>query len=254
MTLQEVCAKYGMSESSMKSMFARSQASILKKYGVKIIREGRGKDTTYREEFMDDKRAATLYSETKEKIIIDEESFKLMNWDFMVFLAIVTTPMLVFRGSYQDFLKYVEAPLTEASMRMLKDALIGLKNRDFISYTIDKTDSNYFIAAIYHKVEEEMCIGVGMIKTCKRLAEKYHKRSWVPLLKTWLGVQMLSENQPYTVDTLCAITGLSAYQIRTSNKILTDSFVYKTSRAYAAYQKCLGTNVDLNVEAFYKLD
>lgn len=249
MTLQEVCEKYGVSESSMKSMFPRTQASILKKHGVKIIKEGRGAKATYREEWVDDKRAVTLYEETKQEIMINEESFKLMNWDFMVFLAIVTTPMLVFRGSYIEFLKYVEAPVTDANLRMLKDALIGLRDREFISYTIDKTDSNYFIAAIYRRVEEEMHIGIGMVKTCKRLAEKYHKRSWVPLLKTWLGVQMLSENQPYTVDTLCAITGLSKYQIQTSNKILTDSFVYKTSRAYINYQKCIGTNVDMN--AFY---
>lgn len=253
MTLQEVCNKYGVSESSMKNMFPRTQQSILKKHGVKIIKDGRGQKATFREEWQDDKRALTMFEEAKEEVILDGESFKLMNWDFLVFLAIITTPMLVFRGSYEDFLKYVDVPITDSNRRMLVDALIGLKERDFISYTIDKTDSNFFIAGIYRKVEEEMNIGIGMVKTCKRLAKKYNKRSWVPLLKTWLGVQMLEKNQPYTVGTLCAITGLSEYQIKTSNKILKDSCIYRTSRAYANYQKCIGTKVDLNVEAFYTL-
>lgn len=253
MTLQEVCEKYQVAESSMKNMFPRTQQSILKKHGVKIIKEGRGQKATYHEEFMDDKRALTMYKEDKEEIIVDNESFRLMNWDFLVFLAIVTTPMLVFRGSYDDFLKYVDVPVTDANKRMLEDALIGLKERDFISYTVDKTDSNFFIAGIYRKVEEEMSIGIGMVRTCKQLAEKHHKRSWVPLLKTWLGVQMLAESQPYTVESLCAITGLSAYQVNQSNKILKESLIYRTSKAYACYQRCIGTNVDLNAEAFYNV-
>ena len=227
MDLNEVCEKYGVAESSVKNAFPRTQAAILKKFGVKIIKEGRGKNTIYREEQVDDQRAATLYDEVKNDIIINEESFKLMNWDFLVFLAIVTTPMLVFRGSYIEFLKYVEAPVSSGNIGLLKKALVELSKREFISYTIDKTDSNYFIAGIYRKVEEEMHIGIEMIRTCKQLAEKYHKRSWVPLLKTWLGVQMLSENQPYTVKELSAVTGLSAYQIRTSNEILIKSSIFK---------------------------
>ena len=84
MTLEEVCKKYGVSETSMKNVFPRTQAAILKKHGVKIIKEGRGKNAIYREEWVDDGRAMTLYEETKNDIIINEESFKLMNWDFMM--------------------------------------------------------------------------------------------------------------------------------------------------------------------------
>lgn len=246
MTLQEVCQKYEVSESSMKTAFPRTQQSILKKHGIKIIKEGRGQNASYYEEDEKYKRALTLYNEDKESIIMDKQELELMNWDFLVFLAIVTTPMVTFRGSYVDFLNYVDINITDANIRMLKDALIELKKRDLIQYIVDKTDSTYFIASIYRKVEEEMSIGIGMVKTCKQLAEKHHKRSWVPLLKTWLGVQMLSEHQPYTVASLCAITGLSAYQVNDSNKILKESVVYRTSKAYTDYQRCVGQNVELN--------
>jgi hypothetical protein len=253
MTLQEVCEKYKVSESSLRKMFPRTQQSILKKHGVKIIKEGRGKNAVYREEIQDDKRAITMYNEDKKELILDNNSLQLMNWDFFVLLSIVATPMLVFRGSYEDFLKYTDIKVSDNNLRMLKDALEGLAKKEYISYNIDKTNNNYFVASIYRKVEEEMSIGINMVKTCKLLAEKYHKRSWVPLLKTWLGVEMLAENQPYTVDTLCAITGLSAYQVRESNKILKEAAIYQTSKAYLNYCTCLGTNVDLNVEAFYNI-
>lgn len=249
MTLQEVCKRYGVSESSLKSNFPRTQQVILKKYGMKIVKKGRGDKAIYEERIESDNRAASLYDESKEEMLMDRESLKLMDWNFLVFLTIITTPMLVFRGSYEDFLKYTEMPNTENNMRMLKDALIQLKEKDLISYNIDKTDNNFFIAGLYRKVEEEMSIGMGTIKVCKDLAKKYHKRSWIPLLKTWLGVQMLAENQPYTIESLSAMTGLSKYQINESNKVLRNSSIYLTSKAYACYKRCIGTTVTLN--AFY---
>jgi hypothetical protein len=251
MTVQEISEKYHMSELSITKNFLRTQESILKKYGVKIIKEGRGEKATYREEYVTDQRAKTLYDETREKMLISNDSLKLMNWEFMVFLALIMTPMLVFRGSFEDFLKYVEVPVTDANITQLKGALSNLEKQNYISYNLDRTDNKYFVAAIYRKVEEEMQIGIGMIQDCKRLAKKHHKRSWVPILKTWLGVEMLSKNQPYTVEDLKAITGLSDYQIRESNKILKESNVFKTSRAYAGYLMCIGTNVDLNVPEMY---
>ena len=253
MTMQEVCEKYNVAESCMKTAFPKTQKSILKKHGVKIIKEGRGKEATYREEWVDDKRAISMYNETKDVMIMDSESLKLMSWDFMVLLAIVTTPMLVFRGSFIDFLKYVELSVTESNLKNLKKALSSLEERDIISYSLDKTDINYFVAALYRKVEIEMQIGLGMVQTCKILAKKYRKQSWVPLLKTWLGAQMMVDRQPYTIGDLQRVTGLTEYQIKSSSKILRESKIFRTSRAYISFNKCIGSYIDLNVEAFYEL-
>ena len=253
MTLSEVSEKYGVAESSLKNAFPRTQASILKKHGVKIVKEGRGAQASYREEWLDDQRAVTMYEETKNTLVISSEQLSMINWDFQVFLGIITTPMLVFRGSYEDFLKYVTAPVNNNNIWELKIALQHLAARDYISYQIDKTNDNYFVAALWYQTEKDMEIGIEMVRTCKQLADSYNKRSWIPLLKTWLGVQMMSKHQPYTVKDLAQATGLSEYQIRESNKILKDCEVFRTSRAYIDYQRCIGTNVDLNHEAFYDL-
>ena len=253
MTLQEVAVKYKVSETSLKNCFPRTQASILKKYGVTIKKEGRGASANYIEEWLDDQRAITMYEETKTSFMINSEQLAMINWDFHVFLGIITTPMLVFRGSYEEFLRYIAAPVNGNNLWELKMALEHLSGRDYISYQIDKTNPNYFVAALWYQTEKDMEIGIEMVKTCKQLAESYNKRSWIPLLKTWLGVQMMSKHQPYTVKDLARATGLSEYQIRESNKILSDCEVFKTSRAYLDYQRCIGTNVDLNHEAFYNL-
>lgn len=85
--------------------------------------------------------------------------------------------MLVFRGSYTDFLDYIQLTVTDENIEELKVTLEELMNREYISYTIDKTDNNYFVAALYRKREEQMHIGIGMIKTCKQIAEAANKRS-----------------------------------------------------------------------------
>ena len=253
MTLQELSEKYQMSESSIKNSFPRTQASILKKHGVKIVKEGRGDKTQYYEEWLDDQRALTMYEETKGTVMINSEQLSMVNWDFHVFLGIITTPMLVFRGSYEDFLRYASIPVNNNNIWELKMALQHLVARDYISYQIDKTNDNYFVAALWYQTEKDMEIGIEMVRTCKQLAEAYNKRSWIPLLKTWLGVQMMSKHQPYTVAQLADITGLSDYAIRESTKILGDCAVFQTSRAYEAYKKCTGTNVEFIHEAFYDL-
>lgn len=249
MTLQEVCKKYEVSESSMKNAFPRTQKAILKKYGIKIIKNGRGASASYKEEIDNDMRATTMYDEVKEEMSLSNESLKLMNWDFMCFLAIITTPMMVFRGSYEDFLNYIGCKVNIANIQYLRVALNNLSEREFIEYRIDKTDNKYFFAGLYRQVEKDMQIGIGMVRECRILAQKYHKRTWTSLLKAWLGVQMLSEKQPFTMKELAEVTGLSDYQVKDSMKILKESDIFKTTRAYIDYQTCIGTNVELN--SFY---
>jgi hypothetical protein len=185
----------------------------------------------------------------RDDIVLTNDSVKLPNWEFLVFLAIVTTPMFVFRGSYEDFLNYVQIKINNSNLQYLKEALESLEQRDIINYIVDKTNKNYFIAGIYRKVEEDMKIGIEMVKECKRLQEKYNKQSFVPLLKTWIGVQMLIENQPFTTKDLINITGLSEYSVRESHKILKESNIYKSSKAYGSIEHCVGLCAELN--AFY---
>lgn len=80
MTLEEVANRFNVSESSLRGAFPRTQKSILKKYGVHLIKKGRGLGATYEvEEDNTDGRALTLYEEIKDDIAFDEESVRLMS-------------------------------------------------------------------------------------------------------------------------------------------------------------------------------
>lgn len=249
MTAEELSKKYNIGLSTITTRFANAQKSIKKKYNVDIIKVGRGAKADYVEKNInddDDKRAITIFEEVKEDLFISNESLQLINWNFLVFLAITITPMRVFRGSYEDFLRYVEVKSSASNLMSLKAALRYLQSRELINYTIDKTNSDYFVANFYRKVEEDMKLNLEMVKKCKQIAQDNNKQDWVPLLKTWIGYQIMEENQPFTMKELEACTGLSEKKIRDSRKLLEKENLFKTNREYAAYNVCIGSNVTMN--------
>ena len=249
MTREELCERFNLSEDAVKNKFGRTQQQMLKKHNLILTKTGRGSKADYQVEISKsgDRRACTMLQEEKRDVMIAENSFStLLDFNFMVFLAICTTPMGTFYGSYEEFLDYVELKRSKNNLDNLKEALTMLAASEYIEYTIDKTNTNYFNAFLFKRTRDTMAISLDMAERCQRLARENEKKSWVPLLKTWIGVQYVYNNQPFTVAELCAITGLSPYQIRESKKILEKDNLFVTSKAYAAYDRCIGSNVELN--------
>lgn len=252
MTLQELCQKYGYAESTVKNKWTSVQLKIFKDYGVKITKLGRGTNVSFQEENDRYPRAITMFHESPRDIFVTTD-LSLINWEFHIFLAIVTTPMGVFRGTISQLLQYMTIPNTADNCRRAKTGIDNLINNGFICYMIDTTTSeNYITLAIVREKEVKMSINYQMILTCKELADLEGKRSWIPLLKTWIGVQMLSEKDYYTVEDLQELTGLSTYQLREANKILNKNTIYRSSRAFRKFNICMGQKVELN--AFYNDD
>lgn len=250
MNVKEVCEKFNYSQSYVLKNFKKFQSSIFKKWGIVLVKEGKGTNAKYII-VQDNSRALTLYQEDDTRtVMLSKESFKhIMNMDFATFLGIIMTPLQVYRGSYNDFLDYIKINKTQNNRDNLKASLQFLSQNNYIHYEIDKTDSNYFFAGIYRKTEEDIMVGIDMIRICKQLAIKYNKKSWVPMLKLWMGIKYLYKEkmQPYTVKDLVNLTGLSAYQIRENGKILQKDNAFITDKVYADYTRCIGKIATLNV-------
>lgn len=230
MTAQEVCDKYGYSLSTLKNNFTKVAATILKKHNIRIVKEGRGANVNYIE-IEDDHRALTMYEEVKD-IAMNQGTISLANWDLMALIGVCCTPMSVFRGSYKEFLGYLEIGATVNNISALKLALYDLAQRQYIMYQIDKTNEDYFMAGLYRAIEEELDVGITKIKQCKQIADKYHKQKWLNIFKTYVGMQVLQETQPFTVAQLAEYTGLSEYMIRESTKLLEAENVIKSDIKY----------------------
>ena len=250
MTIKELSDKYGYSESSIKKNWSQIQKSILKKTSIKIEKKGRGNNVTFEEIVPDDNRALVMFEETKDTIMMNKSVFTYENFEFTCFLGLVLTPMLVFRGTYEELTKYIDLKPSTENITRVKNAVLELKNRNIVYvYEDHSTDREVITISVVAKAEDDMKIGIAMVKTCKRLAEENNKKSWIPLFKTWAGMQVMAESQPFKLAALEQLTGLSAYQIRENKKILEGNEIFKTSKAYISYQQCVGQNVDFNAFA-----
>lgn len=248
MTRKELSERYNIAETSIKNNFGRLQKTMLKKYGLVLTKTGRGEKVDYQltDAEGNEARALIMSQEKNREIMIARDSLKAIDFNFMVFLAICMTPMKTFYGSYESFLEYAELAKTNDNINNLKEALRVLAEGQYVEYTIDKTNDNYFNVFIFKKVREDMAISLDMTLRCQKLAKQNNKQSWIPLLKTWIGVQYMYDKQPFTMKELSNVTGLSEYQLRESKKILEKDELFVTSRAYVTYDRCIGSNVELN--------
>lgn len=256
MNVEELSKKYNVSISSLQRNFKRTQQSILKKHGVQIVKNGRGSNATYIEIIGDDKRKEDMFQALEPiKSGVCKNDLSMSNFTFNVFLGLITTPMLVFRGTYSDFLRYIKITDNEENKTKLKKALNNLIEDHIIGIMTDTTTNEEVITiSLIRAAEKEMKIGMNMIITCRMLSKKYNKKDWIPLLKVWIGTELLSKEQYYTKKQLQDMTGLTKYQIDDCGNILKECCIYKETRAYAAFSRCLGTQTIMNHEAFYKLE
>ena len=178
MTLEELCKKYKKSENTVLNAFPRTQASILKKYGVKIIKMGRGRDAEYIESVDQSNRALTLYEEPENNLFyIDDEIISLEMWEFMIFIALLVRPELVYRGTYKQLLGYLKKPINEKNLGAISVAIENLKNRGYVLFAEDDED-NYFILGLKRHVEKQVIdIQMDLVKTCYKIAEENNKQS-----------------------------------------------------------------------------
>lgn len=59
-------------------------------------------------------------------------------------------------------------------------------------------------------------------------------------------MQMMAEKEIFKMDELGSVTGLSAYQVRESKRLLEENEIFKTTKAYIDFSTCIGNSVEMN--------
>lgn len=242
MTIEDISIRFGYSESSIKTNFKRTAASIKNKYNISLTRT-RDDEGNFVYEITDG-RATTFYDEEEDKNVnISKNSLKFENFQFHVFLGIVITPWGVFRGTREEFLKYIGIKKNKKNLQSLEKALLNLVEKEYIAF---HEDGKHIIVYVREKIEQEMKIGPKMIKQCREITKKKNKTTdkVSQLIKVWLAVQICFQHQPFTNKNIEELTGLSNYQIREALNLLQESDIFKITRA-GGYNYCTGKNVDL---------
>lgn len=258
MTAQEVVDKFDAvpSVKSLKDHWGKYQKRVKDKHGVQLYKTGRGDNTQY---FIVDGeqtfKSIEVINDVHQTVIMDQQVFTdLIDWNFMVFIGIITCPFMSFRGNYKQFLEYVGVKTKDqANIDRLKESFKQLEKCGYIYFIKDdSTDEDYFGLFIKRKVETEMKIGIDMIQRCIKLQKENNMKSWTPLLKVWLGLQLLVDNNVnknestlFTLDELVNITGVNKNMVIKCKHILEQDNLFQTSKAYQNYH-CLGQTINLN--------
>lgn len=243
MTLEELIKKYGRTEKTWTKNFKRTADAVYNKTGFRIVKEKIDGEVVYTE-IENDGRALTAFEEADKLIPLQKNEVAFVEWELLTLVGIMATPMCVFRGSYKEFLEYIEKDSSNLNnIVYLKGALDNLMTKGYIIYKKDNTNSNYFIGGLYKAREDEMGAGIETVKQCKFLAEKYNKRSWINLLKILLGVRALKDEHPSSMKRLAEVTGLSVGQVRDYRKILESASWVRTE---GEFNKELGWRVGSN--------
>lgn len=249
MSLEELCNKYNIAQSTVLTKFKRTQETILKKYGVNIIKVGRGASAEYLESLDNSTRAMTLYKEKENTLFyVDSEMIGLELWEFMILIALLAKPELVFRGTYKMLAGYLDKRATAANLGAIKQAIENLKNRGHILFAPDTDD--YFIIGLRRQAEKKIVdLQLDVIKKCHDIAEINHKRDWVPLTKVIAAAMYLKDREPCTVEDIKQLTGLNQDSIKESKKLLKENnlvIYHKESVSDGESVYCIGSSADIN--------
>jgi len=249
MSLEELCKKYNISQSSVLTKFKRTQESILKKYGVNVIKVGRGATAEYLESLDSGSRAMTLYKEQNNTLFyVDAEIIGLELWEFMILVVLLAKPELVFRGTYKILAGYLDKKATPANLGAIKQAIENLKNKGHILFAEDS--DGYFIIGLRRQAEKKIVdLQLDVIKKCHEIAEINHKRDWVPLTKVIAAAIYLKNKEPYTVEDIKQLTGLNKDSIKESKKLLKENnlvIYHRESISDGEDIYCIGSSADIN--------
>ena len=241
MTAKQICQLFGCSQSSLKTNFTRTAASIKKKYKVDVVKCIKQKKTYY--QIFQNTRALTIYDEAAD-IPISIESLSFEAYQFFIFLTLAASPQGVYRGRREELLKYVGIKNTKKNIETLNTVIKSLVQKDCIVF---HQDQDYIILYLRAKVQNDYSISVNMMRECQKIADENHKsfNKLPQLIQVWEAIKICEENQPFTYADLANLTGLSYKQIRDVKRLLEQNNAFITSRA-GSYFSCLGMNVQLN--------
>lgn len=150
MTLDELCKELGKKPSTITSNFKDYVKSYEKRTGNTIVKIGRGKNADYSIIPLEEKRALIFYEEAgaDKELFLDDETIKFPEIMFRAFLGVIVRPTLSYRGTYEDFLGYINIRYTEQRKKDLIAALDELAKKGYLYGGQDGTNPDWFLVRV----------------------------------------------------------------------------------------------------------
>lgn len=194
----------------------------------------------------------------EEKRHLSLDSLKFLQFEQVVLLGVLFTPVMSFRGTYKDFLEYIGIEVRDENIAKLKDALDFLsKENIFGIIKYDRTGT--FIVGIHEDYDEQIGLTTERIRESKRIALENNLKGykgWNDVLRVWMAIEVLSQGYSgadiyITNKIIKDMTGLDEKRITQIKKALINSDKLIGKIGFKVNQngdiKCVGTSYKLNV-------
>lgn len=218
MTKQELANYLQISENSISKDFPKIQKKYKDK-GIEILKFGRGQRAEY---FINkiNKQPLTLYN-SQSVIYLSDELIAIPEFAFLTAIALTLEKDTLNHKSYKDFLLFLEMDLTYQNLKLLKNSLVYLDAKGFITYKQDTSNRNYFLASWSIELKKQYKTQIKLLQEIKKLINKEKKsdKYIIYALKTLVGIKILS-GKIITKAEFCNRFNLSIYQFDECTKIL----------------------------------
>ena len=215
MTIQELANYLQISENSITKDFPKLQKRYKDK-GIEITKFGRGQKADY---IVTKKNLPTLYN-SYFAFYLSDELIAIPDFAMLVAIALTLEKDCLNHKSYKDFLSFLEIPDTIQNIKLLKNSLIYLDSKGFITYKEDTSNKNYFLASWSIEPKKQYKVQIKLFQEIKKLIKKEKKsdKYIIYALKTLIGIKIL-EGQIITKNEFCLRFNISPYQFDECTKI-----------------------------------
>lgn len=250
LTAEEIAELLGVSLTTINTKFNRTKDNAKKK-GYLLSKVGKGKKAKYTLELLGgiSERAKIIFDENGEDINLNTECLRLTTWQFNILLGTILTPMKVFRGTEDEFLKYLGLTVHKRNAEKLREAIDYMVNQEYIWANYDE---DVVIVSIRRKFEKQLKLTSDLANKSFNIAAKYSIREWQNVLKVWLAIQLLNiaPDTRMTSKQICGLTNIKTQDtVNKCIRALESENVLKTQKLYFE-GNCIGRAI--NVNAFTK--
>lgn len=250
LTGEEMCKKYDLAPSTLKSHFKRVQEKLYKQ-GILLTKMKINGEQMYliNQEYSN---KCTDIGFTDFEVLKDMD-----NMSCNILLTLSSFEFFGFGGDIKEFIQErLNIEYTSYQKDLFMKTIQTLEEKGYILYKIDPNDKKYFIIGLASKMKRALQYRQWFIQMCKDIAAQNNLKSYIPLFKVIVALCVLTNDfgrdTLVTYKNITEITGLSAYKIKQcfdvlaqDNKIIIGRLQYEIDDGEVV--RCKGRLIEENV-------
>ena len=227
MTKTELSQVLNVSINTIERKFKTLQNNYKKK-GIIIEKKGKGENSKY---FLIYEKDFPSIFELNNNFYFNENMIQLTDFALLISIALTIEDKTFNHITFQEFLRFLEIKPNSKNIKILKETLEFLDEKQFIVYKEDKSKKDFFIASWSMKSKLQYKTQLNVLSEFRKITESLNKPKNYTILffKTWIGIYLIN-NEIITIDEFCRRFNITKYYFNVCKEILQNRNLIKYSK------------------------